>query len=79
MPPLKAVVKNGRLLVDEPTNLPEGTEVELVVVDDEFDADERARLLEAIEAGADDFERGDYVDGVEFAKQLLARREAAPR
>ncbi|NOU31878.1 MAG: hypothetical protein HOO96_28575 [Polyangiaceae bacterium] len=79
MPPLKAVVKNGRLLVDEPTNLPEGTEVELLVVDDDFDAEERARLLEAIEAGADDFERGDYVDGVEFAKQLLARREAAPR
>jgi hypothetical protein len=79
MPPLKAVVKNGRLVVDEPTSLPEGTEVELLVVDDDFDAEERARLLEAIEAGADDFERGDYVDGVEFAKQLLARREAAPR
>ena len=27
MQPLKAVVKNGRLVVDEPTALPEGTEI----------------------------------------------------
>ena len=38
MPPLKAHVKNGRLVLDDPTtDLPEGSEVELVVVDDEFD------------------------------------------
>ena len=30
MQPLKAHVKNGRLLLDEPTDLPEGEEVELV-------------------------------------------------
>jgi hypothetical protein len=35
---LKAHVKNGRLVLDDPTtDLPEGAEVELVVVDDEFD------------------------------------------
>jgi hypothetical protein len=27
---LKAHVKNGRLVLDEPTDLPEGTEVDLV-------------------------------------------------
>jgi hypothetical protein len=32
MVPLKAVVKNGRIVVDEPTELPEGTEIELVPV-----------------------------------------------
>ena len=31
--PLKARVINGRLVLDAPTNLPEGAEVELAVVD----------------------------------------------
>lgn len=80
MQPLKAHVKNGRLVLDDPsTDLPDGTEVELMLVDDEFDADERARLIQAIEEGAADIERGDYVDGMEFANQLLARREAPSR
>lgn len=80
MLPLKAHVKNGRLVLDDPTtDLPEGSEVELVVVDDEFDPEERARLLEAIEAGAADIASGDYVDGTDFANQLLSRREAASR
>jgi hypothetical protein len=33
MSPLKAVVKNGRLVLDEPTQLPDGTEIELVPVE----------------------------------------------
>jgi hypothetical protein len=43
---LRARVKNGRLVLDEPTTLPEGSEVELVPMDDidELDAAERARL-----------------------------------
>jgi hypothetical protein len=33
---VRARVKNGRLVVDEPTDLPEGTEVELAPVDDDL-------------------------------------------
>jgi hypothetical protein len=33
MQPFKAFVKNGRLMVDEPTELPDGTEIELLPVD----------------------------------------------
>ena len=79
MQPLKAHVHNGRLVLDEPTDLPEGTEVELMPVDDDFDPEERARLLQAIEEGAEDFERGDHMDGFEFVTQLRARREAPSR
>ncbi len=80
MQPLKATVRNGKLVVDEtPTDLPEGTEVELVVVEDELDPDEKARLLQAIEDGEEDIERGDYMDGFEFVAQLRAKREAASR
>ena len=72
---LKAQVKNGRLVLDEPTDLPEGRVVELVIVDDEFEPDERARLLQAIVDGEKDI----YVDGIEFANELLARRETPSR
>ena len=41
---VRARVKNGRLVVDEPTSLPEGTVLDLVVDDegDDLDATERA-------------------------------------
>jgi hypothetical protein len=54
---LKAQVRGGRLVLDEPTDLPEGTEVELTLVGDEFDPGEHARLHQAIEDGAQDIER----------------------
>ena len=79
MPPIKAVVKNGRLVVDEPTALPEGTEIELQPVDDDFDPEERARLLAAIDDGIEDFERGDHIDGFAFIAQMRAKRETAGR
>jgi MoxR-like ATPase len=44
---VRARVKNGRLILDEPTDLPEGTEVELAPVDDEpweLTAEQRAEL-----------------------------------
>ncbi len=78
--PLKAHVKNGKLVLDDPsTDLPEGTEVELHVLDNEFTPDERARLLEAIGESEEDIANGNFVDGVEFANQLLAKREASSR
>jgi len=79
MVPVKAVVRNGRLIVDEPTELPEGTELELVPVDDDFDAEERAKLLAAIDDGIEDFERGDHVDGFELLATLRAKREGPSR
>lgn len=78
MQALKAHVHNGRLVLDEPTDLPEGTEVELLALDD-LDPEERARLLQAIDEGVDDVERGDHVDGFEFIAQLRASRESAGR
>ena len=80
MQPLKAHVQNGRLVLDEPTDLPDGAEVELYLVDDgEFEPEERARLLLAIEEAEEDIKRGDYVDGFEYIAQLRAKREAASR
>jgi hypothetical protein len=76
---LKAIVRNGRLVLDEPTTLADGTEVELLAVDEDLDPDEKARLLQSIEDGFEDVERGDHMDGFEFIAQLRAKREAASR
>jgi len=45
MQSLRAHVKNGRLVLDEPTTLPEGAEVALVVVDhDDLSTEQRTKL-----------------------------------
>lgn len=64
-------VANGRLIVDEPTDLPDGTEVELRVVDDdELDEEDRARLHAALEASEDDLRAGRVVPGHEVIARL---------
>ena len=86
MQPLKAHVHNGRLVLDEPTDLPEGEVVELVPLDevlarggDYLDDEERAALHRSIEEGIEDFERGDTEDAFEFLARLKARREDRDR
>ena len=76
---LKAQVKGGRVVLDEPTDLPEGAEVELILVDDDFEPEERKQLLRALEEADEEIERGEHMDGFEFIAQLRARREAANR
>ena len=62
-------------MVDEPANLPEGTEVELTLVgDDEFEPEERARLLKELDESQDEYERGNHMDAFDFAAQLRAGR-----
>jgi len=50
MQPLKAHVKNGRLVLDEPTDLPEGEEIELVPLDDVLTPDEEQGLIVALDS-----------------------------
>ena len=71
---LKAHVRGGRLVLDEPTDLPEGSEVELVTSDDDFAPEERARLDAALERSMDQAKAGQFVDGDAVIKKLLARR-----
>jgi hypothetical protein len=71
---LKAHVRGGRLVLDEPTDLPEGTEVELTVVeDDDFTPEERARLDAALERSIAQARAGQVVDGDAVIEKLLAR------
>jgi len=72
MQPLKAEVRNGRLVLDEPTDLPEGTEVDLVPADswDGLNDQERGRLHEALLRSEDDVRAGRVLPADEFLLEL---------
>ena len=74
MSAINARVKNGRLVVDEPTTLPEGAEVRLWVVEgDDLDDQERAELHESIREGLEDAKAGRTIDADDLAAELRAR------
>ncbi len=77
---VKAHVKNGRLMVDEPTDLPEGEVIELVPLDevlanggDYLDDEERAALHESIREGLEDMKAGRTHDANEVIDELRHR------
>jgi hypothetical protein len=83
MHPVKAYVKNGRLVLDEPTDRPEGEEVELVPLDevlarggDYLDNDERERLHRSIHRGLEDVKEGRTVPAEQVVAELRARSGA---
>jgi hypothetical protein len=80
MQALKAHVHNGRLVLDEPTDLPEGEVVELISLDevlatggDYLDDEERERLHESIERGFEDVKAGRTVGAGQVIAELRAR------
>jgi hypothetical protein len=81
MQPLKAHVHNGRLVLDEPTNLPEGEVVELVPLDealasggDHLDDEERERLHESLRESIDQMKRGETIDADAAMAELRAHQ-----
>lgn len=73
---LTARVHAGRLVLDEPTTLPEGTEVELLPLDPGdwlHDAD-RAALQAALEESQADVSAGRLRDAADLLKELRLRQ-----
>ena len=67
----KIRVENGRIKLDEPTNLPDGAEVELVILSgDDLDDEERARLHASLDRALDDEQAGRVVDADEFLAEV---------
>jgi hypothetical protein len=60
MKPLRARVENGRIVLDEPTTLRDGTVIDLVVDDegDDLTDQERSSLHQALSASWDSAEAG---------------------
>ena len=74
----KIQVRNGRLVLDEPTDLPDGAEVEVLLIDDELSAEERAELHASLDRALDDAEAGRGIDAWEFLERYRARRADRP-
>jgi hypothetical protein len=72
MKTLRAKVVNGRLVLNEPTKLAEGMELNLALADDEDDLDEkeRAALDAAIAEGWASLRGGDRVSAEDVLDEL---------
>lgn len=75
MSDLKARVKNGRLVLDEPTDLPEGTEVELAPADwwDDLTDEDRRRLEEVLARSEQDARAGRVIAAETVLRRLRPR------
>ncbi len=73
---IRASVTAGRLVVDQKTDLPEGTVLDLVLDDegDSLDEGERAALERALRASQDDALLGRLRPASELLRELRARR-----
>jgi len=71
---ITARVREGRLVVDEPTDLPDGTEVELLPIDpgDWLDEADRTALHEALRQSESDVAAGRLISVEEIFKDLKA-------
>ena len=77
---LKAHLNDGQVVLDEPTDLPNGTELYVVTADqlddvvllrdDDLDDDERKRLHESIRRGIGDGRTGRVTDFDELIDEL---------
>jgi hypothetical protein len=66
----KAQIRNGRIVLDEPTDLPEG-EIELVpIAGDDLDDEDRRRLHAALDESEDDVQAGRVRDAADVLADL---------
>ena len=79
--PLKAQVKNGKLVLDEPTDLPEGEIVELVPLDevlarggDFLDDEDRAALHRELDASIAEAKESKFIDAEDVLAVLRAMK-----
>jgi len=72
---ITAMVRGGRIVVDVPTDLPEGTTVTLLPLDpgDWLDDADRAALHRALALSEADVAAGRLVDATEVLRKLKSR------
>ncbi len=81
MQPLRAKALHGRLILDEPTDLPDGEVVDLVPVDevlasggDYLDKEDRERLHECLRESIRQMKSGQLIDADVALAELRAHR-----
>jgi hypothetical protein len=76
MAKFRARVENGRLILDEPTALPEGTLLDLVVDDegDDLGVEDRRALHDALRRSSESVAAGRVLAGSKIIDKLRERR-----
>ncbi len=74
----KVHAKNGRLVLDEPTDLPDGAEVEVVVIDDKLTPEERAELHASLDRALEDSDAGRGMEAWEYLQRYRTGRADRP-
>jgi hypothetical protein len=70
-------VHNGRIQLDEPTDLPDGAEIDLVAIEDDgLSPEERVELHASLDRALEDRQAGRTVDAWAYLKQYRAQRES---
>jgi hypothetical protein len=69
---LRAHVEKGRIVADEPTDLPEGTALQIAVLDDELSPEERAEVEASLDRGLEQAARGEGTPAEEVLRRLRA-------
>ena len=68
---IKAHVRSGRIIVNEPTDLPEGAELDLVVVgNDDLDEVDHQALMDSLDRSLDDEDADRIVNVNEFLEEV---------
>ena len=71
---ITAHVRSGRIIVDEPTDLPEGAELDLVVVgNDDLDAEDEQALMASLDRALDDEDADRTVNVDDFLAEVRAQ------
>ncbi len=74
MKAMTARAQDGRLILDEPTNLPDGATVQVEMIDgDDLDDEERKQLHESLEIGEREADAGKGMSVQALWDLLLAR------
>ncbi len=73
---LRAHVEKGRIVVDEPVELPDGTPMHVTVVDDgdQLDDEDRARLHAALDQAQGEIDRGEGMPADQYLAKMRTRR-----
>ena len=71
----KIQVRNARLALDEGTDLPDGAEVKILVLDDELTSEERAELHVSLDRAREDSDAGRGTEAWEYLERYRAGRE----
>jgi hypothetical protein len=70
---LRAHVENGRLIVDDPVDLPDGTVLHVLAMNhDEMDLEERAEFLRELDASCAEADGGQLLDAAAVLAALRA-------